>query len=509
MININVKKNEKVAFVSSIIVGFISYGYIITHNFLTYDSMWNIYSDQNMISSGRPFLMYACKISSDYNLPWFNGLLAIFYLALNAIMLVKCFGTEREITSVLIGALVASFPSVTSTFAYSFTVDGYMLAILLATLAVWISSKYRFGYIMSIFILGISIGIYQAYFSYAIVLCILILVCDILRGNKLKDILIKAAKFVGMGAGGYLFYVIALKVMLKLQDVELSGYQGTDSVTSLNLSVLPTGLKTAFWSFIDFARWANVLTTTVPMKIAFIGMVCICAFEIIYILIKKKIYRSIPSLVILVALLLALPFGATMVSIISPNTYIHLLIRMPWALLFVFTVVVAEDIYSYSGFDRNSMISKVVLVGKAFCFVMVFEFALVANIVGFNMNERYEKTYATCVRIVDRLEQTEGYETGMPVAILGGFPNEDNYPHTDITKDDLSGYFGVDGELCVNSTGKYAEFMKHYLNVTITVADADRELELAETDAFAKMSNFPAKDSIRCVDGVWIVRING
>ena len=68
------------AFVSCMVIGLLTYGYLMSNHFLTHDSMWNLYSDQNMITSGRQFLQFACGISSYYDLPWFNGLLAIFYL---------------------------------------------------------------------------------------------------------------------------------------------------------------------------------------------------------------------------------------------------------------------------------------------------------------------------------------------------------------------------------------------------------------------------------------------
>lgn len=503
-----ITENEKTSFVSAIICGLISYGYFLTHHFLTYDSMWNLYSDQNMISSGRQFLMFACKISSDYDLPWLNGLLAILYLALASIMLVKLLKVEGRVTAILIAGFTVMFPSVTSTFAYSFTVDGYMLAVLLSVVAVYITEHYKYGFVAAIFVLGFSIGIYQAYFSYAIILCIVVLLLKMLDGEEFKKLLCLAGKFAVMGIFAYVFYVVSLKIMLKLEGEALSGYQGTESVTSFSLKGIPTGLKTAFWSFIDFARWGNVLTTTVPMKLAFILLAISSAVLFVYLFIKKSIYKNVGILVFTLLLLCLIPFGATTVAIISPDTYVHLLIRMPWALLFVFAVTLGEKVsVCENAFGKCLLCTK--KTAYVFAFVMLLEFAVVANIAGFNMNERYEKTYATCVRIADRLEQMEGYKTGMPVAILGGYPNKENYPSTDITKNVLNGYFGVDGELCVNSTAKYAEFMSHYLNVTVTTADAATEEAIAASEEFKEMENFPSSESIRKIDGVWVIRING
>jgi len=502
-----VSKVEKVSFFASVVGGLISYGYFITNHFLTYDSMWNLYSDQNVISSGRQFLMYACKISSDYDLPWLNGLLAIFYLAINACLLVRLFDVKNKTAAIIIAGITVMFPSVTSTFAYTYTVDGYMLAVLLATVSVYLAVKYKYGFIAGIFTLGFSIGIYQAYFSYAIILCILVLLILILKGEDPKRFGCLTGKMAVMGILAYVFYVVSLKLMLMIQKVELSGYQGTEAVAGIPLSKIPMGLKTAFWSFINFARWENVLTTTIPMKIAFVLFSVVGIAEFMYLFVRGKLYKKVLNVVLMLIVIIAIPFGATTVAILSPNTYVHLLIRMPWALLITFPVILGDIIVSE---EKLSVKAKnVAKAGFACAFVMLFEFAVVANIVGYNMNERYEKTYATCLRIVDRLEQTEGYETGMPVAILGGYPNQYNYPSTDITAEDLSGYFGVSGELCVNSTEKYAEFMSHYLNVTITPAGSENEESIVSKEEFKEMSNFPSADSIKCIDGIWVIRING
>lgn len=499
------KKTEKTAFISAIICGLFAYGFTLTHHFLTLDSMWNQYSDQNMIELGRQFLMFACRISSDYDLPWLNGVLAILYLSVNSALLVRLFNVEKQITAFLIACFTVCFPTVTSTFAYTYTIDGYMLAELLATVAVLLCVKYKWGFVPSFFVLGLSIGIYQAYFSYALVLFLIyFLLLIVAEDTSVKDIINKAIKVIVSVACSYVFYVLTLKIMLKLEGVTLTGYQGTTAVTSFNFGVIGEGLKTAFWSFVNFARWENVLTTTKSMKIAFIGLMLVAVASFIYLFIKNKKYKEWYNFLFVAIIVAVMPIAATIVMVISPNTYMHLLIRMPWAVIIIFLCLLLEKCA-----DTAKPFEYVKAVGVIFATVMIFEFAVVANIAAFNMNERYEKSYAICLRIADRLEQTEGYRTGMPVAILGGYPNETNYPKTDITKDDLSGYFGVDGDYCVNATGKYSEFMKHFMGITIVPATNEEEQAIVSSDEFKNMDNYPSKDSIKCINGVWVVRING
>lgn len=497
------------AFGGCVVIGLLTYMYMMTNNFLTYDSMWNIYSDQDMITSGRQFLTYACGISSFYNLPWLNGVLAIVYLGFAAVVVTEGLEIKSKVGAILTGGLLVTFPAVSSTFCYIYTVDGYMLAVLLAALAFLLASRKKWGWIGGIVLLGVSMGIYQAYLSFTIILCILSLLIDLLKKDSLKEIFTKIWHYIAMGIGSYLFYVLTLNLMLKWKGMEISGYQGTDRIGSFAFGDLPEGLKAAWTNFIDFARWSNVLTTSESMKWAFVFIAVSAVVLYIILFIKNKSYKSIVKILLALCLAAAIPWGATIVNILSPQTYFHLLMRLPWALFFIFAIALCEEIFFEE--SKRVRIFKKVFAGIicTSAVILIFNFSIMANIVAFNMNERYEKTYATCLRLVDRMEQTEGYTTGTKVAILGGYPDAKSYPNTEITQADLVGYFGSNGALCVSDTEKYAEFFRHYLNVTITTIPLTEEIDITQSEEFMQMPKFPAAGSIQFIGDVLVIKLNG
>lgn len=497
------------AFWGCIVIGFLTYMYFMTNNFLTFDSMWNIYSDQDMISSGRQFLTYACGISSFYDLPWVNGVLAVFFLALAAVVVVEGMGIESKTGAVLAAGLLAAFPAVASTFCYSFTIDGYMIAVFLSALAFLLTDRKKWGFLPGMVCLGVSIGIYQAYYSFTIVLCLLHLLTCLLEKDTFKELWAKIWRYVVMGIGGYVFYFVTLKLMLRLKGAEISGYQGTDKIESFSLGDLPQGIIESVKSFGRFALTSNVLTTTTIMKVAFILIALGAVILYLGCFISAKRHKSILHICMMIALVAVIPTGATIVNVLSPATYFHLLMRLPWALFFMYAVYLAERACRKDG-KRFIKIKKglttVVLICGA---VLIWQFGVMANVVAFNMNERYEKTYAICLRMVDRIEQTEGYTTGTPVALLGGVLDVEYYPDTDITSKDLVGYFGSSGTMCISDTAKFAEFSKHYLNVTIETIPLEEELKLAATEEFAAMPKFPAEGSVQFIDGVLVIKWNG
>lgn len=485
-------------FLATFILGLTAHFYAMTHNLLTYDSMWNIYSNQNMITSGRQFLMFACGISSFYDLSWVNGILSLLYISLSVALICLTFDIKDKISTVMVAGIIVAFPSVAATFCYSFTVDGYMLALLLSVVSFVLAYKYKWGFLPAVFTLGISLGIYQAYMSVTIVLCVIGLVKDILDNDKIKNVFIKGLKFAFMGLFSYVFYVITLKLMLSLEGMSLSGYQGSDKVMAVSLSSIPAGLKAAFTSSRLFLMYSGVLTQNIFMKIA---IVIFAALSIYFVIVRLCAFKGrdlIIRIVCVLALLMVLPFGISYVAIISPDTFYHILLRMSVSMLFVFPFAIYKDI-------KEKISVKVLACAGA---VMAFSFIISANICYFNMNERYEKTYAFCVRLVDRIEQTPGYKQGDEIAILGGLPSSTNYPLTDITGDTLVGFFGVDGDYCVNSADKIAEFSKHYLGVTLNIPDFERQLELVSCDEYNDLEPFPSAKSIGRIDGVWVVRLN-
>ena len=127
------------------------------------------------------------------------------------------------------------------------------------------------------------------------------------------------------------------------------------------------------------------------------------------------------------------------------------------------------------------------------------------NIAYFNMNERYEKTYAYCLRLVDRMEQTEGYVQGMPVAMIG-VVDESKYPMTDITGDVTSRISGSTGDILIYKGEQYAAFMKHYMNVTINPVVGEQIIEIYNSPEYREMDSFPAESSMKVVDGVLYIK---
>ena len=167
-----IKSEWKLAFLAAVVIGLVVHLPMMLSDIPNHDGLASMYFDQNMITSGRWFLMVACGFSSYYTLPWLIGLIAILWLGVTAALLVEFLEVKDRVTIVLISGLLVTFPALASTFAYVFTMDGYMLALMLAVAAVVCVKKLKSGFLPGAVCLAFSLGTYQSYLAFTVILCI-------------------------------------------------------------------------------------------------------------------------------------------------------------------------------------------------------------------------------------------------------------------------------------------------------------------------------------------------
>ena len=221
-----ITKQDVYTFLTAVIVGFLTHMRVFVSDIPNHDGMSSLHFDQNMITSGRWFLRVACGISSDYTLPWVIGVLCVLYLALTAVILQRFFKVKYTFTAMLLAALLMAYPTLASNFAYMFTADGYMLALLLAVLAVFFVEQNKLGFVWGAVALGFSMGIYQAYISFTMILAVYAVCRAWFFGKELKDKWNVTWRYIAMGGLGAMIYFVMLQILLFVQNTSLSGYQG-------------------------------------------------------------------------------------------------------------------------------------------------------------------------------------------------------------------------------------------------------------------------------------------
>lgn len=496
-IRMHCKKEWKTAFLSTFVPGILIHMPIMLRDIPNHDGLASMYFDQNMITSGRWFLTVACGISSYYTLPWLIGLLAMLYLGITNVLLTEFLEVKQTWAVLLIGGLLAAFPSLASTFAYVFTMDGYMLAVLLAVLAVLLTKKYRLGFLPGALCLSLSLGIYQAYLPFSVLLCLYGIWQIAASDGEIRAKIRKALRYLWMGGVGAAGYYVILQLLLRIQGKQLASYQGISGMGSAPGAGLKNIILQIYRDFLAFTLKGNVFMNN-PFSWGAMLLLGISVLAVlIFLCLQKKWWKSIWFFAIIAVTAVSLPVAMNLILIISPDVTYHLLMRYQWVLL---------PIFMTAALSRHSQrLPWAAWLGLVCGVVLVFNYAVTDQIAYSNLEKKYEKTYAYCVRLLDRIEQTEGYYQGIPIAMIGVVGNQP-YPATDLTGEVTAGMIGIGGDSLLYTGANYQAFIQNYLGATLNILPPEAMEEMYYREEYREMESFPGADSIRIIDGIMYIK---
>ena len=121
-------------------------------------------------------------------------------------------------------------------------------------------------------------------------------------------------------------------------------------------------------------------------------------------MLQRKWWKNPAFFVIIILLAAGLPLLTNVILVISPNLTYHLLMRYQWVLYLILMLAFVDRYASEDG-KTDIGIQWVALLAAG---ILVFNYGVSDNIGYSNLEKKYEKTYAYCVRLLDRIEQTEG-----------------------------------------------------------------------------------------------------
>lgn len=497
-----IKREWRLAFLTAFLTGLLIHMPAMLSDIPNHDGLSSIWFDQNMITSGRWFLTVACGFSSFYTVPWVIGILGLFYLGVTAAALTELLEVRKNWAIVAVSGLLVAFPAITSTFAYVFTLDGYMLALLLAVLAVLFTKKYRYGFLPGGFCLALSLGTYQSYLAFAMILSVFAILMLAMERTGTAEKVKKGLRYLYMGVLGAVLYYVILQVLLQLQGKELDSYQGisglsSDAASSAGIFSRIVGM---YRDFIGFSLKGNVLLNNWISAAAWILLVCAALTAAVFLAVRRKWWKNVWFFVIMVVALLALPLVTNVILFVSPSVTYHLLMRYQWVL---FPIGIVAFMDRHAGAVRGGAALEWTVFGAAF--VLVFFYGVTDNIGYSNLNRKYEKTYAYCVRLLDRIEQTPGYYQGIPIAMVGVVGDE-QFPETDITLPVTSGMIGINGDILLYTGENYRLFIQNYLGATLNILSAEAMAEMYYDEEYIGMDSFPGENSIKIIDGVMYIK---
>ncbi len=377
-----------------------------------------------------------------------------------------------------------------------------MLALLLATASVYLWSRTKRGLLPGAVLLALSMGIYQAYFSVAVTL-ILLLSLNRLWNNE--------ERVLQSGLSGIAFLVLGGVLYMLLNRISLS-------FMSIHPQPVPNSFLNLFKNFSPalladtYLFWGKKMIRQIPAY----SLVTECLLNGILLLsgvwkwmaYKKQKTRKKTNYILLVLLLGLLPLGINCIFIMTGG-FAHDLMCYSFPLIYLLFLLDpagnSQKQQPIKTFRKRcgQMIASIVIV------CMLWGNIVSANVLYTKKDLEQRATYAKMIQISNRLQTEPGYVPGeTEVAFIGG---------VSLTplpiKSDYYAVTGASAEPIWTGAPKrifnlYQAYFRFILQTPLKSCSYEEFEALKKDPRVRKMEFFPAESSLQWIDGIVVFKIS-
>lgn len=498
------KTPEFAAFVAAVVYGFLVHSFAFNNILHNHDNIASQPGGYGMgVDMGRWVLeffgRFMDKAGLNYNLPSVNGMVYIVILAMAAAVMISALKIRSHVSAVIIGALFVAFPTVTTTMIYRYTAFFYGVSTLLAVLAVWVLGRFRWSVAVSAVLIGISMGIYQAYAPLTIGLMVLQLILLGLEGSMDgKKLVIRGlwdclALVLGLG-----LYFAGMKLTNAFFGIGLVEYQGISTMGNLTVSQLPRVALNALKAVCclplrDYCGVAN----RALMRISYL-LLGICSAAVVLWIFVKKI-RNPFTCVIIALLCIAFLLAVGFIEVMVPDGWVYTLMVYSFVLLAIAPLAYLEHLPR----EKKNHVTQI--ARKAICLLAV----VLVLFYGYYANVNYTAVYFVGEQIdnylsgvVVKATMTEGYTTDKQWAILGDVQD----PLFGCPWDEEITYTGLGFTQYILNQYSQGDWIENYIGYDLPMASEEAKLELVATEEVKAMPCYPDAGSIRIVGDTVVVK---
>lgn len=486
---------------ATLIIGFVIHGFFFSNLDLSHDSvveMTGIY-DKYLITLGRFCSVLIFKIS-PLAIPWFNGIVSLMIMGVSFHLIFDVLGINNRLIKVLAIACILSNRSLIALVAtYVEDVICYSLALFFVSLALYVIYKTPQYKWFSILLLLISLGFYQAYIQVAAVIIIAKAVADLISDSKyslvLKNLLINTLIIFSSMISYFAVYKITM-FACGLNDAATRLDNSPNNALIISGADLLNRLLKAYqfevFYIFNISGDNSYLGTSLFLVLTILGSLML--FLVMY---QNKTKKA--SVYMVIILCLFLPVATGFILVLS-NLVHDLIYCSPVYCCLIGSIVVQK--YIDSGKEKNTGVRKG-LVGFTLVILICFIFGnfMFANRVYMKKKLEEKTTYALMTRVIDRIEQVDGYVASeTPVVFLGDLARSPL-----VTRNE---YFDYDGCAWYSSfaiTYSIDSYVSKYMNYPMNIQEADSD---SIGDITNELTVFPQNGSVKMIDGTVYIKLS-
>ncbi len=495
-------RNALFAFLMGFGMTLLVHGFAFMNHVNSDDQIRNSYTLTGTFNLGRWFLDPMLEIGTRLAMPWLNGLIFAVMMGLAVALVVDMLQMKKPALIWLVAWAMTASPTVVELLTFIYCAEAYGVAIALATAGVWICNRWKWGWAPSVLFLVLSLGIYQAFWPFAVSLfCILGLRMLLQGDSKNREVLLCAVKYGLVLASSMAGYLVINKIALSVKQVELGTYLGINQMGNVSVFLIPHLMKTAYVGFF------HALFENASLDGGLFGVLCqafmllFVAASILLFALKKK--RPVFQSLCLAGITAMIPLIFNTVYLMNAESVRPL---MMFSLVGIYVLVgwLAEQwLSSPLGKEKTRKLAAV----AAACLLgfSSFHSTVYANQLYYLSNLDFNAMSEYMSRVVYRLESHEKYTRETPVLFVGKVASSDygNVPFRKLMKR----FEDVKPFRLLQSDSHIRGFLFTYLEITTPMPDAQTAEELAKSQFVKEMPAYPDLNCIQLVEDVLVVKV--
>lgn len=522
----SIHKTVKTAFFTSGIVGFISHATILTNRLFNHDSLFAGMKTNPIagLQQAKWFNVIAAYIARGNSFSAAAAItIGLLLLIMTAMLTVAVLNIKSRLWAACIASFLVLFPSVMSTNTY-LSSSTFFFALFLAALAVYFTAKWKHGFWLGILLLTLSCGTYAVFIGYASGLFLILLIQSLLdRKIPVKKTVFLGLKYLAVLLVSALLYYLILQLLLQIYEAPLSSYRSIDSmgqftVTSLINAVVESYRKVYYFFFYGIHLYRESFSIEPMFRVLNWATLALAAALSVALGIRNGILKSLPRILLTLALAGLFPLAIHAIGVLGQNTYTHWIMIYPFVLVYVYMLTCADRMeqpqqQAQEAAKTHKRAKTGALVGMIAVLIvsalLIRQWFLVTNQGYAFLRYADANAYAQGVLLVDDIREAKGYADDVPVALIGdGAPPAFRYTTGDfdlIADADGTKYTGL--KLPVVDTEHVKLLLRNWVGVSLQYADEETVTAYSGKPEVAAMPVYPAEGSIVMADGLLLVKM--
>lgn len=477
---------------------FAAHGFLFANEFFSHDSIsyftYATGSGSFYIGIGRFFIpVYEC-IKGDVAAPWLIGLLFILWVTLAALLVTRLLDLLSTAGRGFTGALFAVNTALTLTGAtYIYCMDEYAFALCMAAAAAALFRRGKGWTALGVFLLVVSLAVYQAYFTVAACLCFLMVLREAAGKDSLKQTVLSGLRYLALLAVSFGAYYGVWTAICQISGVEKRRVEES-LLAGGGLGQLLTLIRDANVSYVGgLFGTGGVLGPLMALVHAL--MLAVLLWRLVLILRDREL--PVGKKLLLLCLVCLIPTAFNSASILLAGSATQLM-TFAGELIYLLLLVCCEPA---EGKTAQPWLRRLALV--LLCCVL-WQHIVYANQVYMKKELEHTATVSLATRVIDRVESVEGYVPGeTPVAFAGRLDRNTYLNQGRNEFQALDKTVGLWSDY--SATYNLGRYLTEYLNYPLLW---DTETDVSQWAEVQTIPVFPATDSIQLVRGTVVVRLS-